>query len=286
MSQAVASGIGDDLGDLALGVEPPESQPQAELADVEVERAVEIGHRDARVPRSIDGPGHGRTILRPCCWKVVSRSSPARERDRPRDRGALRGRRRAGCGVRPRGRRRARARRCRARGGRRRRALRPHRRGRQLGRRARDRRRLFARDRGVGQRGGRQPQRHVLRLPGRGTADARDGRGRDREHRVGRRPRVGLSHRPGLHGRRARRRRPDEEPRARPRGRRHPRQRDLPGSDPHAPAHRAVLRRRLRSSAASRRRCRSAGSASRVAGGRRRGVPRERPRARTSTASR
>ena len=101
---------------------------------------------------------------------------------------------------------------------------------------------VHAADRGVGQRDRRQPERHVLRLPGRGAADARDRRRLDRQHRLRRRP-----DRPRpparVHRVEARRRRTHEEPRARPRSRRHPRERDLPRPDPHA-AHRVVLRRR------------------------------------------
>src|SRR5262249_20615585 len=57
-------GDGDDLGDLALLVQPPDPQLEAELSAVEVERAVEVRDRDARVPRALDGPAHGWTILR------------------------------------------------------------------------------------------------------------------------------------------------------------------------------------------------------------------------------
>ena len=67
MSNAVASGHVHDLGDLALLVEPPQAQLEAELAAVEVERAVEVGDGDARMPGSLDRPcrrAHARTILR------------------------------------------------------------------------------------------------------------------------------------------------------------------------------------------------------------------------------
>src|SRR5262249_47821870 len=55
---------GHDLGDLALLVQRPDPQLEAELSAVEVERAVEVRDRDARVPRAVDGPAHGWTILR------------------------------------------------------------------------------------------------------------------------------------------------------------------------------------------------------------------------------
>ena len=117
----------------------------------------------------------------------------------------------------------------------------PHRRARQQRRRPRDRRRLHDGDRRVGQRDRRQSERHVLLLPGRRAADARDRRRRDREHLLRRRPDRARAP-PGLHGGEARRRRPDEEPGPRPRPGRDPGQRDLPRPDPDA-ADRAVLRR-------------------------------------------
>ena len=107
---------------------------------------------------------------------------------------------------------------------------------------ARDRRRLLDAGGGVGERDRDQPERHVLLLPGRGAADARDGRRRDRQPLLGRRAHGALPP-AGLLGREARRRRADEEPRPRPRRGGHPRQRALPRRDPHA-ADRAVLRRR------------------------------------------
>ena len=118
---------------------------------------------------------------------------------------------------------------------------RPDRRSRQQRRRPRDRGRLHDGDRRVGQRDRRQPERHVLLLPGRGATHARERRRRDREHLLRRRP-----DRPraptGVHGGEARSGRVDEEPGARPRPGRHPRERDLPRPDPDA-SDRAVLRR-------------------------------------------
>ena len=114
-------------------------------------------------------------------------------------------------------------------------------------------------DRGVGERDRRQPERHVLLLPGRRAADARDGRRR----RSSTSPRsaglIGLSHRPaytaakhGVVGL--------TKSLARDLGSgRHPRQRDLPGRDPHA-ADRAVLRRRRFEREPRDRRCRRARS--------------------------
>ena len=51
MSNAGRLGHADDLGDLALLVEPAPEQLEAERAAVELERAVEVGDGDARVAR-------------------------------------------------------------------------------------------------------------------------------------------------------------------------------------------------------------------------------------------
>ena len=102
------------------------------------------------------------------------------------------------------------------------------------------------------------------------------GGGVDREHRLRRRPDRALAPASGLHGGEARRDRADEEPRARPRRRRNPRQRDLSRPDPHA-ADRAVFRRELRSRKACGRSFRRAAPARLRDVAERRALPRERP---------
>ena len=121
-------------------------------------------------------------------------------------------------------------------------AARPARHPRQLRRSARDRRRLHDGGRGMGERDRVNLSGTFYCCQAAARSDARERRRGDRQHLVGRRADRALAS-ARLHRRQARRRRADEEPRARPRARRHPRQRDLPGPDPHA-ADRAVLRGR------------------------------------------
>ena len=314
MSTEVASGMPTILRISSLHVLAPPHELEADEADVELERAVEIGDGDAAVPRALISHGAFVATASSICAMLLGDHRIEREREACvllEDRVAfVTG---AGSGI---GReiaelfaregariaafdrsREAATSSSRARAGRR--AIASLRRGgraRPGGRRARVQSVVDATGRidilvncaGVREIGDvytmpAEEWENVIAINLSGTfyccqsVGAADARLRRRQHRqplFGRRPDRALAS-PRLHGVEARDRRPDEEPRARSRAGRHPRQRALPRRDPDADDRAVLLRRQLRAGA------RRLGAARALRRSRRRrqggAVPRERP---------